>query len=29
MEFIFCMEINIKFLYPGIMIFDGGGKVCP
>ena len=29
MEFIFCMEINIKFLYPGIMIFDGDGKVCP
>ena len=29
MEFIFCMEINIKFLHPGIMIFDGSGKVCP
>ena len=29
MEFIFRMEINIKFLQAGSIIFDGSGKAFP
>ena len=29
MEFIFCMQINIKFLQVNIIIFYGSGQACP
>ena len=29
MEFIFSMQINIKFLQVGIIIFNGSGQTCP